>query len=63
MVFEILCWAALVITTARIVQNPPLECYMSARFKQGSVKLRSGSKSGHKGEVILPILKVCIYAM
>ena len=34
--FETLCWAALVITTARIVQHPSLECYMSARLKQGS---------------------------
>ena len=27
---------------------------MIARFKQGSVKHRSRSRSGHKGEVILP---------
>ena len=27
---------------------------MSVRFKQGSVKHRSGSRSGHKGKVILP---------
>ena len=38
----------------RIVQNPSLECYMSASFKQGSVKHRSGSRSGHKGKVVLP---------
>ena len=38
--FETLCWAALVIKTARIVLNLSLDCYMSARFQQGSVQHR-----------------------
>ena len=61
--FDTLSWAVLVITTARIVENPSLECYMSARFKQGPVKHRSGSRSAHKGKAISPIIEVCIYAM
>ena len=61
--FETLCWASFVLKTVRIVQNPSLECYMSVRFRKGSVKHRSGSRSGHKGEVILPIMKVCIHVM
>ena len=52
--FETWCWVALVIKTVRIVQNTSLECYKNARFKQGSVKYRSGSRSGHKDKVILP---------
>ena len=45
--------ASFVLKTVNIEQNPSLECYMNARFKQGSVKHRSGSRSGHKGKVIL----------
>ena len=61
--FKTLWWTPLVIKRARIVQNSSLECYMRVRLKQGSVKHWSGSRSGHKGKVILPIMKVCIYAM
>ena len=61
--FMTLCFAVLVIKTARIVRNPTLECYMRVKFKQGSVKHRLGSRSGHKGKVILTIIEVCIYGM
>ena len=37
-----------------IVQNPSSVCYMGARLKKRSAKRRSGSRSGHKGRVILP---------
>ena len=40
-----------------IVENPSLERYMSARFKQGSVKHRSRLRSGLKGRLILPTMK------
>ena len=52
--FRTLCWASLAIKTVRIVQNRSLECYMNARYEQGSGKHRSGSRSGHKGKAILP---------
>ena len=52
--------APFVLKTARIVQNPSLECYMSAMFKQWLIKYRSGSRLGHKDKVILPIVKVCL---
>ena len=52
--FEALCRESLDINTVRIVQNIILECYMSARFKQGSVEYRLCSTSSHKGKVILP---------
>ena len=60
--FDTLCWTVLVIKTARNVQNPSLECYMTTIFKQGSVKHRSGSRSAHEGKVMLSIMKGCIHA-
>ena len=51
--FATLCWASLVIKTVKIVQNISLECYMGTRFKQGSVKHSSASRSGHNGKAIL----------
>ena len=61
--FETLYWASLVIKTVRIVQNSSLECYMSTRFKQVSVKYRSGSRSGYKGKFILRNNDSSIHAM
>ena len=51
--FETLRWASLVIKTVNIVQNPSLERNRNARFKKGSVKHISGSRSSHEGKVTM----------